>query len=141
MDDKKPIRFATEVSASDEVRLTKEIEEDATIESLSIRFYQGPELAVQVVPKKIPDNGDGRPQVLVDLEGKEYIDGDGDLWEFNLSEKVEEGDVLEVDIENTAPDDTSEELAYDITVDMALDRHGGVLRPIRAVTERLTGVF
>ena len=134
---KKPIRFATNVAAGETKTLTRTIDEPATVEQLVVRFYQGPELAVQVTPRRIPDNGEGRPQEMVEVIGKDWIDGDGDKWPFDLSEPVEKGDVLEVEIQNTAEPDPNVDLSYDISVDMSLDREGGLLRPVRGVLGRL----
>jgi hypothetical protein len=139
MDNKKAIRFATDVGPGESVTLDRVVEEPATIESLDIRFYQGPELAVQVQPRRIPDNGGGQPQPLVDLVGKDWIDGDGDHWEFDISESVEQDDVLEVEIDNTAQPDPDVNLTFDVAVNMTLDREGGALRPIRSVVDTIGG--
>lgn len=139
MDNKKPIRFSKAVPPGESVTLTRTVDEPATIEHLAVRFYTGPELAVHVTPRRIPENGDGQPQDLVELEGKDHIDGDGDHWQFEMSESVEKEDVLEVEIINTASPDPELDLTYDVTVDVSLDREGGVLRPVRSLIDDVRG--
>lgn len=137
----KPARFSTDVSPGESKTLTRTIDEPATIEEIVVRFYQGPELAVRVYPRRIPDNGNGTPQDLVDYHGKEWIDGDGDKWRFPLSQPVEKNDVIEVEIENTANSDPDVDLTYDVAVHMPLDRHNGAVRAVESLFDRVSGVF
>ena len=141
MANKKAVRFATTVNAGESKTLTRTIEKPATIEDLSVRFYQGPELDVHVTPEIVRDNGDGEPRPLVDLNGKDHIDGDGDLWQFDVSEAADRGDVIEVEIANVANADPELNLEYDVTVDMTLDRQWGVLRPIEGAVDWVRGVI
>lgn len=136
---KKAVRFEANVSPGESLALTREIDEPATVEQCIVRFYRGPELAVQVRPLRIPDNGNGRPQPLVDIVGSESIIGDGDKWIFDVSEPVEKGDVLEMQVENTATDDPQLDLTYTVVIDLSLDREGGVLRPFRNAVDNLSG--
>lgn len=138
---KRPIRFRSTVDPGESNVLTTTVEEDATIEHLNIRFWRGPELALQVIPRRIPDNGNGRPQDLVDVIGEDYIDGDNDHWDYPLAEPVEEGDVLEVEVVNTAEPDPGADLTFDSVVEMDLDRKGGLSRPFEGVLSTIKGVL
>lgn len=137
MNNKKAVRFEANVAAGESKKLTREIDEPATVEQCTVRFYRGPELAVEVRPLRIPDNGNGRPQPLVDIVGSESIIGDGDKWVFDISEPVEKGDELEMQVENTASADPNVDLSYTVIIDLSLDREGGLLRPFRGILGRL----
>lgn len=138
-DNKKPISFRANVDAGATETLTYSVEEPATIERLVVRIYQGPELSLHVTPRTIGDNGNGRPDSLVEFVGQSYIAGDGDKWVFDLSETVSKDDVLEVEVENTADPDPNLNLTYDAAVHMELDRMGGLSRPIRSAVETVRG--
>lgn len=140
-DNKKPISFRANVGAGNSETLTYSVEEPATIERLVVRIYQGPELSLHVTPRTIGDNGNGRPDSLVEFVGQSYIDGDGDKWEFDLSEQISTDDVIEVEIANTATPDPNLNLSYDAAVHMELDRMGGGFRPLRAAVETVGGWF
>lgn len=125
MASKRPLRFGTTIGPGEIDHISHEVEEPATIEDMTIRFYQGPELAVRVRPRRIRTNS---PKDLVTYRGKQFIDGDGDKWEYDVSEPVEQGDEIEVEIENVADPDPEVDLTYDVTVEMHLDREGGASR-------------
>lgn len=129
MASKRPLRFATAIGPGESERLEHEVEEPATIEDMTIRFYQGPELAVRARPRRIRHNS---PKPLIEYLGKSYVDGDGDKWEFDVSEPVKKGDVIEVEIDNVADPDPELNLTYDVTIDMHLDREGGESRILPA---------
>lgn len=118
------------------ITLTKEVEEDATVEEVTVRIYRGAELALHIEPFV---KRDGRRFGLVEFFGKEYIDGDGDFFEFKTSEGVEEADLVGVDVENTAPTGTEQNLTYDFAVDMTLDREGGTERATTSLFDQLRG--
>ena len=138
-DNKKPISFRANVDAGDTETLTYSVEEPATIERLVIRIYRGPENSLHITPRTIGDNGNGTPDSLVKFVGSSYIDGDGDKWVFDLSEKISKNDVIEVEIENTADPEAELNLNYDAAVHMELDRMGGLSRPIRSAVETVRG--
>lgn len=142
---KQPLRFQTDVGPGESATLTREVEADATIEQMTVRFYRGPELAVEVVPKVIDDQGDGQPEPLVDIindsDTEGAIVGDGDKWLYPLAEPVADGDVIEVEIENTAESDPDVDLTYHPIIEMDLDREGGLARPFETVRDAVGGLF
>jgi len=120
-ENRRSVRFAEEVDPGETVTLTKTIEEDATVEQATVRIYRGAELALRVKPFVRRNN---RRFGLIDFpDGKQYVDGDGDFFEFPVSEQVEENDEIGVEVENVATD-----YAYDFSTDLVVDRAGGTAR-------------
>ena len=130
------VRFAGSVNAGDTETETFEVSEDCTVEEVKVRFYQGPRLSLHVVPFVEDGTDRGRRVELVNFRGKEYVDGDNDLWVFDASEGVEDGEVVGVEVENT---DGSN--GYDYAVDMTLDYAGGTERAAVGIVERIAGWF
>jgi hypothetical protein len=116
-------RFSATANPGEKDELTHEVTADATVEQLDVRFYRGPQLDLEIRPRI--ETEDGRRVDLVDLIGRNVIVGDDDHFRFYPSEQVREGDLLVVEFENT--DST---WTYDVTVDMTLDRLGGVKRTL-----------
>lgn len=114
-------RFSTTAGASAADELTMEVEHDATIERVDVRFYRGPQLDLELRPFVEPREGDRID--IVDLIGRSSIVGDNDVFRFSVSEQVRRGDTIGVEYENT--DGAN---GYDFVVDMMLDRAGGVDR-------------
>lgn len=125
------IRFAESVDPGSTVTLTKSVEEAASVEEVAVRIYRGAELALQVQP--FVKRNDRRFE-LVEYHGKDYVDGDGDFWEFTVSEGVEKDDVVGVEVENISPD-----YAYDFACHLKMDREGGTERPATSFIDRLLG--
>jgi len=123
---RRSVRFAENVDPGDNVNLSKEIETAATVEQVTVRIYRGAELDLHVQP--YVERG-GRRTSLVEYQGKDYVDGDGDFFEFPVSEGVERRDQLGVDVENQATD-----YAYDFSVDVVLDRAGGTSRVVNWIS-------
>jgi len=126
------LRFATGVPAGESKELTHEINDPATIEGVDVRIYRGAELDLQLVPFARFGGDDAPKTPLVTLIGKDYIDGDGDEFNFTLSESVTPGDVVGVEVENV-----STEFDYDFAVDMDLDHEGGATRSATSILGRL----
>lgn len=122
------LRFAETVPADDSVELTYTSEEAATVERVDVRIYRGAELDLEVVPFVVVDE---QRFPLVTFRGKEFIDGDGDFFEFTLSEPITAGDKVGVEVTNR---DT--EFAYDFSVDVSLDYEGGVERSLTSFIGR-----
>jgi hypothetical protein len=123
-------RFSTPVDGGEVGELTREVVKDATVERVDVRFYRGPQLDLEVVPF-VERNGatqDGDRVNLIDVEGRESIVGDDDHFSFPISEPIREGDVIGVEYANT-----EQQYGYDVTVDMVLEREGGL--------ERIVDVF
>lgn len=126
-------RFSETVPPGEGVTLTTSLDYEATVEEVRVRFYRGPELDLEVLPFK----KSGRDRLsLVDLLGREVVVGDDDYFEFQVSEPVESGDTIGIEVTNT-----SDEYAYDATVDIVLDQAGGGRRAAQAFLSRLTGWF
>jgi len=129
------LTFARQVPADESDRLTWEVGNDATVEGVTARIYRGAENTLHLRLKHIPASGS--PSQLVepaadDGDGKDYIDGDDDAWEWDLSVPVEEGDLLVVEHENT---DGSN--AHNYRVNMDIDYMGGVERAAQGIAEFL----
>ena len=139
---KQPLRFQTDVGPGESATLTREVAADATIEQMTIRFYRGPALTLEVYPRVIDDQGDGQPEPLVDVSNgtdtEGAIVGDGDRWEYPLSEPVADGDIIEVEIDNTAEKDPDVDLTYHPIIEMDLDREGGLSRPFETVADAVS---
>lgn len=127
------IRFSRTVDPGETVELTRSVPSDATIESLTMRFYPGTELQLSVLPYKENERGDRIP--LVDLVGRQRIVGHDDTPEFKLSEPVDRGDTIGVKAVNNSAD-----YSYDVNVDMDLDYANGKERLSNAVS-RITEVL
>ncbi|WP_410765789.1 hypothetical protein [Haloferax sp. DFSO60] len=136
-DRKSSLRFGGSVGPDDVETETYTLQNDATVEEVAVRIYQGPRLDLRVVPfieRGEPGYRDRVP--LVELRGKDFIDGDNDYWIFPTSEAVHEGEVLGVEVRNVDESNT-----YDYAVDMAIDRAGGAARPFDSFLSHLRRVF
>jgi hypothetical protein len=121
---KESVRFAKAVSAGTTEELTYRVEKDATVEHLMVRIYRGAELDLHVKPFIKTGDDDSRRRIdLVQFNGKDFVDGDGDKWEFPVSEPVKEGDLIGVEAENK--DGTYD---YDFAMNVTIDRAGGTDR-------------
>jgi hypothetical protein len=121
-------RFEPSVSPGGSEELTAEVEADATVEKIEVRFYDGPRLDLGVMPfvRRYERSDRSRRQDAVDVHGSDYVRGENDHWPFFVSETVEEGDEIGVEVVN---DD--EEHRYDAVVNFELDRVGGSSRPLK----------
>jgi hypothetical protein len=121
---RRPVRFASTVAPGDTDTYSVEVEQAATVEDMTVRIYRGAELSLHILPFVERGAENRRSRIpLVEFRGKDFIDGDGDFFEFGLSEAVEENDVVGVEVTNTA-----DEYAFDFAVNMSLDRAGGSSR-------------
>jgi hypothetical protein len=132
-------RFSTQVASNDDELLTTVVEEDATVEKVTVRFYPGPrgDLHVRPLIKEIVSESRSRTHDLVKLHGQDYIAGDNDTWVFYVSESIEEDDEIHIDIENV--DQNGHD--YTAVVDVELDRAGGSSRPFSGLFDALGGLF
>lgn len=134
-EDRRSIRFAEDVGPDSTVIETYEAPHDLTVEQLTVRIYRGAELDLQVFPFVDRDRSDDRQQrePLVVFRGKEFIDGDGDTFEFPVSVSVKEGQEIGVEVENV--DST---YTYDFAAEVTVDPVGGLQR---STTSFLGGLF
>lgn len=135
------VRFSGQVSPDSTETYTKTVQDPATVEEVSVRFYAGPRLDLQVTP--FVDVGEGSQSnriPLIDFRGKQYVDGDDDYWIFPVSESVERDDTLGVEVVNV--DGTN---SYDFSCDLVVDRAGGVRRAglsiLDSITSSVSGVL
>ena len=119
-------RFSTTAAGGADSDITHEVTADATIEKVTVRFYPGPLLDLELRPFIEPE--EGQRADLVDVIGRDRIVGDDDVFEFYVSEPIEEGDTIGVEYENLDPSNS-----YDFSVDMEVDRIGGLNRVTRFV--------
>lgn len=120
-------RFSDSIPPGESVTHTYTVEADATIESLAIRFYQGPELDLSVYPFRRRET-DELP--LIDLVGRDEIVGDADDFHFQVSEPVQDGDIIGVTFTNN-----SDTYSYDCHADVTLDQLGGAERVMTQIKE------
>ncbi len=127
---RRTISFADSVSPGSTVRLSKEVESPGTVTNLLVRIYRGAELDLQVDPFHKPVAGSD--ESLITFRGKQFVDGDGDKFEFSLSEPIREGSEIGVNVRNLDPD-----FAYDFSTIMTVEHFGGTQR----TTSLLGGLF
>lgn len=120
------VRFSDRVDPGGDARLTYELDRDATVEQIDVRIYRGPRHDLQIKPFIEADENQYPP---LELEGKDYIDGEDDALVFPVTESVEEEDVIGVEVSNLETNH-----GYDFSVDYLLDYEAGTLR---SIAERL----
>lgn len=122
------LRFSERIAADTTESFEHEIREESTIERLVVRIYPGAELDLRVEPYlKVAEDGPREP--LITYEGKQYIDGDDDKWNFDLVEEAEPGDIVGVEVVNL--DDSN---GYDFVTQLSLDP--GDERSLRSILGR-----
>lgn len=97
-----------------------EVGSDATIENFTVRIYPGAGFALRLRPKVVKSENNAYP--LIRTRGKNYIDGDDEKYEWDLSEPVEQGDEIVVEAENLAS-----ESEYNFRANADIDERGGTL--------------
>lgn len=124
---KEGVSVAKQVPANTTDTETYAVRRDATVESVQVRIYQGAENDLHL---KLQVRRRGTEQVdnLVQRTGKSYIDGDDDVYHFDISAPVENGDKLRVWYDNN--DGAN---AHNFRVNFDLDYLSGL--------ERIKGVF
>lgn len=128
------VRFSGQVSPDDTETLTKTVQEPATVEEVSVRFYAGPRLDLQVTPfVDVGEASQSNRIPLIDFRGKEYVDGDDDYWIFPVSEEIEREDTLGVEVVNV-----DGENSYDFACDVVVDRAGGTRRAALSIVDSIT---
>jgi len=126
-DTKDSLRLAGRVGPGGDDELRHSVQVSATIEEVTVRIYRGAELDVQVTPAVAYDADEDRasniPLITFVDGGKQFVDGDGDRWDFPVSVPVTEGDEIVVEVENQDPDN-----GYDYAVDVVLEKAAGSTR-------------
>jgi hypothetical protein len=132
-DSRTSIRFADRVDPDDSVTLTHTVEEAATVEQMTVRIYRGAEHDLHVEPYIDRSRGDREQrEPLVTYQGKEFIDGDNDFFEFPLSREIEPDQNIGVEVSNL-----ESQYGYDFAVDLVVDRAGGTTRILPGILGRL----
>lgn len=120
--DRRGVTFADQVPAGATNRtLTYTIPRDATVERVQVRIYDGAQLDLELSPYISQGADEGRTDVIRTV-GKDYIDGDDDVYEWDVSLPVERGDEL---VWSATNNDGSNAYDYRAIVDV---EHGGGLR-------------
>lgn len=114
------ITFAEQVPATEEDRLSWKVENPATLEGVSARIYRGAENTLRLNLYHIAQGGEVE---IVEPIGKDYIDGDDDVYEWQISRSLQVGDRLQVKHHNT--DGAN---AHNYRVNMDIDYNGGLSR-------------
>lgn len=94
---------------------------DGTVERISVRIYQGPELDLHLDPYVMRFNQ--RRQDLIHYVGKKYIDGDDDRYIYAVNVPIRMDELLVVFYSNLDPAYT-----YDFRVTIEVDYAGGLYR-------------
>lgn len=141
MTEQETVRFSGSVAAGDVEEHTMQMEQDATVEEVTVRFYRGPELALEIEPfAKVGEQGRRDRKSLVDLVGRNVIVGDAETLAFLTRQPVEREEVVGVEVRNTT--DEGDGYAYDFAVDVTLDYGGGTgSGVVAALKEAFTGVL
>jgi len=120
--DKEAISLSDQVAAGSTQTLTYKVPEEATVERFAVRIYVGAELDLEIDPY-IKTDGNEPNRTLIDLVGKQYIDGDDDRYEFDLSRSIP--DSAEIVLEATNNDGSN---AYDYRANLEIDYASGASR-------------
>lgn len=130
---KETIQFSETVAAGSSAELTTSLEHAATVEEVRVRFYRGPELALEVFPfarhgDDAGAHGSVETRALVETVGRDVIVGDGDEFRFETNESVEREETIGVEITNRSDETTPEDetgYGYDAIVQMDVEYDGG----------------
>jgi len=114
------VRFSDSVSPDTTETYSRKIETHATLENLSVRFYPGQELNLEIQPYR---KRGMETTPLVEYQDRDALVGDDDRYTFDITEDLEPDD--EVVIKATNRDET---YAYDFNLDVEIDRFGGSSR-------------
>jgi len=117
---KRGISFSTTVEAGSSDVQEYDVSDPATIEQLSIRIYPGAETDLEIVPQVLKDQTN-TAESLVRFQGKEYVDGDDDVFEWDLSVPVVEDDKIQIRAENKDANNP-----YDYRVNVEIDERNGI---------------
>lgn len=110
------------------------VEAPATLRDPAVRIYTGAQLDLQLRLYIVRESGQRDP--WVQLEGKEYLDGDDDLYTWPTSEiAIEDGEKIMIQADNN--DGTN---PYDYRVTWTEDREGGASRFLAGLRSLIPGV-
>jgi hypothetical protein len=130
---KRGISFAEQVASDSQSTLSYPVSEDSTVESVKVRIYPGPGTDLEIEPY-VYRGADGDTEPLVRYEGKQYVDGDDDVWEWDISVPVTSEDEIRV----RATNQDTQGNDYDYRVNMDVSNVGGTAH---SLISALKGVF
>lgn len=121
-----------EVVSGNSETFSKQVDTPAVLKGLRIHCYRGQQFDLQYHVKVEKADGERTVNVIDDLAGRNWVGGNGDVYEFDLRRRLESGDRLIVEVENT--DSNGYDYTTSLTTQMDwepgrfdLDVLGGVL--------------
>jgi hypothetical protein len=122
---KEVISFRKVIPANTTDVLAERIKTDGTIEQLSVKFYQGQQKALRVIPF-VEHKGHMIEQMLTYPSTTDnYLAGDNDYFKYDIVIPVEYDDFVKVQAVNT---DLTNEMT--LVVDVTIDYFGGKQRVV-----------
>lgn len=120
-----PISFVAVIPPLQTRKFAERVKADGTVEKLKVRFFAGQEKSLQVRPY-ILHKGRKIEDLVTYPEGtNEYLCGDDDYLEFDLSIPVENDDEIVIAVSNMDIDDP-----YTLNVSVMIDYYGGKMRVV-----------
>lgn len=129
------VTLSAAVAPGGEETIRYEAEENSTVEEVSVRLYDGAEFTLRLYPRIERKDGTNDYD-LVELAGKEYIDGDDELFHWSVSEPLREGDEIVVEAINH---DGNNERNFRMNCD--IDSLGGTSRGLARIIDLFRGVI
>lgn len=111
---KETYRLATTVAPGESNRLSRRLTDVGTLEQITVRIYVGAVLNLHIMPRL--NKLHGRLMDVIDYTGKQFIDGDDDVYVFPVGIPVVVDNELIVDFVNLSATDT-----LDFAVDFVVD--------------------
>ena len=124
---RKAIRFAGSIAASDSDTWSRTIQDNATLEKVIVHFPPGSEGDLRVTPYILDAQGQRFPVILVDDDGNvnTYLTGDTYTFDIPVSLPVKKGWTVNVDYDNQDAVN-----AHFVDIVFILDELGGLERVI-----------
>jgi hypothetical protein len=107
------------------VEIKERIKADGTIEKVSIKFYQGQQLGLHVMPEVIHKGELRESLITYPSDAAQYLSGDNDYNNYAVVIPVRYDDYIRVYAENI--DATYD---YTLNIDIEIDYYGGVDRVV-----------
>lgn len=124
---KEGVSYGKKVPADGSGTLEYQVSRDATIESVSCRIFPGAETTLELNFYVLRRDTEATDQ-LVQTVGKDHVAGDDDLFRWDVSTPVANGDTIVVEYNNT---DTNN--AHGFRANMDLDYSGGLSRILEVI--------
>lgn len=127
MNSKRALSFGDTLSGGDRTTKKDQIEANATVEGISIRIYPTPGGNVEIgdttlrVTPSVRKEQTSTEENLIRFNGKPFVDGDIDVFTFDVSIPVEEDDTIVVDAVN--PEGNGD---FDFRANVEIDYRNGL---------------